>query len=39
MDFIERLPKLTGKDTIMVVLDRFGKYAHFIGLSHPYLTT
>ena len=36
MDFIDKLPKFTGKDTIMVVIDRLSKYAHFITLSHPY---
>lgn len=37
MDFIEELPKSKGKDTIMVVVNYFTKYAHFIGLSHPFL--
>lgn len=36
MDFIEGLPKSEGKDTIMVVVDRFTKYAHFLTLSHPF---
>ena len=34
MDFIEKLPKSVGKDTIMVVVDRLSKYAHFVTLSH-----
>ena len=36
MDFIGDLPKAKGKDTILVVLDRMTKYAHFFALSHPY---
>lgn len=36
MDFIEKLPRLRGFDTIWVIVDRFTKYNHFIALSHPY---
>jgi len=36
MDFIDGLPKLEGKEVIMVVVDRFSKYAHYMALSYPY---
>jgi hypothetical protein len=38
MDFIEALPKSDGKDTILEVVDKLTKYAHFVPLSHPFTT-
>jgi hypothetical protein len=38
MDFIEALPKSEGHDTILVVVDKLTKYAHFISLAHPFST-
>lgn len=34
MDFIEELPKSEGKEVILVIVNRFTKYANFIPLSH-----
>jgi len=36
MDFIGGLPKVQRKDTILVVVDIFTKYAHFFALAHPF---
>lgn len=36
MDFIKRLPKSEGADTIFVVVDRLTKFAHFLPLRHPF---
>lgn len=34
MNFVKGLPKARGSDSIMVVVDRLGKYAYFIVLIH-----
>jgi transposase InsO family protein len=36
MDFVEGLPRSRNADTILVVVDVFSKYAHFLPLLHPY---
>ena len=36
MDFVEGLPRSHNADTILVVVDTFSKYAHFLPLLHPY---
>lgn len=35
-DFIEGLPKSSSYDCILVVVDKFSEYSHFIKLAHPF---
>lgn len=36
LDFVEGLPKSSSMDVILVAVDKFSKYIHFLALSHPF---
>jgi len=36
LDFVEGLPRSGQADCILVVVDKYSKFAHFIPLRHPY---
>jgi transposase InsO family protein len=36
LDFIEGLPQSANMNCILVVVDKFSKYSHFLALAHPF---
>jgi hypothetical protein len=36
MDFIEGFPRVGSKYVVLIVVDHFSMYTHFIPLGHPY---
>jgi hypothetical protein len=36
LDFIEGLPRSGSANCILVIMDKFSKYSHFLPLLHPF---
>ena len=39
LDFVEGLPMFEGYNCILLIVDLFNKYAHFLSLCHPFTAT
>jgi hypothetical protein len=39
INFIDGLPQSANANCILVIVDKFTRYGHFLPLSHPYTTT
>ena len=39
MDFVDGLPKSQMKEVVIVMVDKFTKFFHFVALSHPYIAS
>lgn len=39
VDFIEKLPRSEGKDTILVLVGKYTKFCHLLAFQHPFTAT
>ena len=37
MNFIKKLPKIEGRNIVLVSIGHFSKYTHFISLTYPFI--